>query len=104
MLIPFVKYHGTGNDFILVEGRYITHAMSTEMIALWCHRHFGIGADGLIVVRPAQDMEDDYIMEYYNADGRLGSMCGNGARCAYHFARSIGLARAEANFSAYDGP
>lgn len=103
MRIPFSKYHGSGNDFILVDGRLLPADPSQDVIARWCDRHFGIGADGLIIVRPADQEDLDYIMVYFNADGGLASMCGNGARCAFVFARSIGLCRDEATFEAYDG-
>ena len=103
MHLPFSKYHGTGNDFILVDGRLLSKPLDSGLIALLCHRHMGIGADGLIIVKPSADLQVDYIMEYFNADGKEGSMCGNGARCAFQFAQRIGLAWTKANFLAYDG-
>jgi len=103
MQIPFVKYQGTGNDFILADGRHIGGPLIQEDVARWCDRHFGIGADGLMVIYPAKDSSHDYIMDYYNADGRLGSMCGNGARCAFRFAQNAGLAGMSATFIAFDG-
>jgi diaminopimelate epimerase len=76
----FYKYHGTGNDFILLDGmKESFDTLTTEQIADLCHRRFGIGADGLIILRPSESV--DFRMEYYNSDGRLASMCGNGARC-----------------------
>jgi diaminopimelate epimerase len=103
MQIPFAKYHGTGNDFVLIDGRMLTGHLNAKQIEAICHRHLGIGADGLIIVRVSPDPQIDYVMEYFNADGYEGSMCGNGARCAFRFAQRIGLAWNEARFTAYDG-
>jgi diaminopimelate epimerase len=103
MRLHFSKYHGTGNDFIIIDGRQKTAPLGEELIARICHRHFGIGADGLIEVQSSEDGQCDYVMDYFNADGRIGSMCGNGARCAFHFAQGIGLAGMQATFQAYDG-
>ena len=64
MLIPFVKYHGTGNDFILVDDRQLTFPVNTDIIAHLCDRHFGIGADGLLLLRNLQGY--DFEMVYYN--------------------------------------
>lgn len=103
MKIPFTKYHGTGNDFVLISGQQLAAPLSEGEIERLCDRHFGIGADGLILVNPSDNAGIDYEMLYYNADGRVGSMCGNGARCAFHFAQSLKLAGNEAQFLAYDG-
>ena len=103
MTISFSKYHGTGNDFVLIDGRQLTEQPGEKRIAHLCHRYFGIGADGVIIVSPSQVPDVDYDMEYYNSDGRVGSMCGNGARCAFHFAQRLKLAGTKADFSAYDG-
>lgn len=102
MTITFDKYQGAGNDFIMVDGR--RHALdpgAVEMIRRLCDRRFGVGADGLILLLPAEGA--DFEMRYFNADGRLGSMCGNGGRCAAHCARRWGLAGARQRFLAYDG-
>ncbi len=98
----FSKYHGAGNDFVIIGlGQDETFDVPASTIAGWCHRRFGIGADGLITIRTAES--EDYIMDYYNADGKIGSMCGNGARCAFRFAQKKGQVRDEAVFRAYDG-
>lgn len=99
----FVKYHGAGNDFIIMDGRNLPGVIPTEEVARLCHRHFGIGADGLIIISPTEESGVDYHMLYYNADGLESSMCGNGARCAYHYAVAIGVAGEEAVFRAFDG-
>ena len=102
MTIAFKKYHGTGNDFILIDDRALTFAATQEQIANLCHRRFGIGADGLILLR--SHARADFEMIYYNSDGRLGSLCGNGARCITAFAFNLGIITKQARFMAFDGP
>ncbi|MBX7107370.1 MAG: diaminopimelate epimerase [Chitinophagales bacterium] len=102
MQLSFEKYHGAGNDFILVDNSLHTFPKETSLIAQLCHRHYGIGADGLILLEKHPDF--DFEMQYYNADGRPGSMCGNGGRCAVIFARKSGFIGEKANFLAVDGP
>lgn len=100
-MIPFVKYHGTGNDFILIDDRQSLHSLDTQLISKLCNRHFGIGADGLIQLRNKKKF--DFEMLYYNSDGLPGSMCGNGGRCIIAFAHSLGMIKDNAIFSAFDG-
>lgn len=88
MFRRFVKYHGSGNDFVVVRGTFDA-AWPALLVAEVCHRRFGVGADGFMVVGPADGA--DFRVDYYNADGNLGSLCGNGSRCAVDFARSQGL-------------
>lgn len=89
-VFTFEKLHGAGNDFILVDGRHTPLSPDDyTRIAALCDRHLGIGADGLMIVRPHS--EADFELLYYNADGKLGSLCGNGSRCAVAFAQKIGL-------------
>ena len=75
--------------------------LSIVQIQQICDRRFGVGADGMIFIRPSEDA--DYEMVYHNADGDVGSMCGNGARCAFTFARLKGYVGDTARFVAYDG-
>ena len=100
-MIPFVKYHGTGNDFILIDDRSLSLNLRESHVELLCHRHFGIGADGLILIRNKAGY--DFEMVYYNSDGKIGSMCGNGSRCAVAFAHSLGIASHEVRFLTSDG-
>jgi diaminopimelate epimerase len=84
-MISFVKYHGLGNDFILVDNRQQSEPLITpEQAVTWCDRHFGIGADGVIFVLPGQD-GTDYTMRIFNSDGSEPEMCGNGIRCLARF-------------------
>lgn len=101
MTLHFEKYHGAGNDFILADNRRGNFQLTKEQVAALCHRHFGIGADGLILIEKHPGL--DFEMKYFNADGGLGSMCGNGGRCAVKFAAKHQIIRQSAKFSAYDG-
>ena len=102
MQIKFSKYEGTGNDFLLLnnlEGNYDN--LSFEEIQRICKRRFGVGADGLIKINQSENAA--FYMDYYNADGSQ-SFCGNGARCAVHFAREIGIDLSQKiEFEAIDG-
>lgn len=104
MKLNFLKYEGAGNDFILIDNRdkAFSENLSTASIKELCDRHFGIGADGLMVLELIKDF--DFEMRYFNADGREGSMCGNGGRCIVAFAKHLNLIQTETNFLAVDGP
>lgn len=101
MQLHFHKYQGTGNDFILLDNRERIIDLSREQVALMCHRRFGIGADGLMLLEDTPDA--DFRMVYFNADGGQSTMCGNGGRCMAAFARSLGIIDTEATFLAVDG-
>jgi diaminopimelate epimerase len=104
MHLNFFKYQGAGNDFILIDNRNQTFPLvnQPEAIKKLCDRHFGIGADGLMVLQLKEGY--DFEMLYFNADGREGSMCGNGGRCIVSFAKHLELIGDETNFLAVDGP
>lgn len=104
MKISFYKFHGTGNDFIMVDNRMASFPKNdTNLIYQLCHRRFGIGADGLILLEKPVNDQEDFKMVYYNADGNQSSMCGNGGRCLVAFAKFLGVIKNEAVFSAIDG-
>jgi diaminopimelate epimerase len=87
MNIAFYKYQGTGNDFVMIDNRTNTFPKSnTNIISNLCDRHFGIGADGVILIE--NDTEFDFKMIYFNADGSQ-TFCGNGGRCAVAFAKKL---------------
>ena len=103
MKIHFFKYQGTGNDFIILDNREQAYASITvKQVQCLCDRHFGIGADGLMLLNLLEGY--DFEMKYYNADGHEASMCGNGGRCLVKFASDIGLRKIEYTFLAVDGP
>jgi diaminopimelate epimerase len=89
MTIAFTKYHGLGNDFILIDNRHQTEPLLTPDQAIqWCDRHFGIGADGVIFALPGQQ-GTDYTMRIFNSDGSEPEMCGNGIRCMARFVAEL---------------
>lgn len=102
MKIQFHKYQGTGNDFIMLDNRKNEFdGLTQKQIAFICNRHFGIGADGLMLLNSKPNF--DFEMKYYNSDGAAGSMCGNGGRCVVRFANSVGIHKNNYHFIAVDG-
>lgn len=102
MTLLFEKYQATGNDFILLDNRGGTFDnISEDNVASLCDRRFGIGGDGLMMLCSKKGY--DFEMRYFNADGALGSMCGNGGRCITAFAKKCGIDVKEYRFLAYDG-
>ena len=103
MNVNFSKYQGAGNDFVLIDRRGNTlKNIDNKLVAQLCDRRFGIGGDGLMLLLDHPDY--DFEMVYYNADGNVGSMCGNGGRCIVAFAKHLGIIDSETNFLAVDGP
>lgn len=85
MTLEFSKYHGLGNDFILIDNRHSTQPLIDQEQALKiCDRHFGIGADGVILALPGEN-GSSYSMRIFNSDGSEPEMCGNGIRCLAQF-------------------
>ena len=102
--LEFYKYEGAGNDFILFDAREGAPMLSHEELAHLCHRHFGIGADGVMYLEQPQNEGEDFYMRYFNSDGRESTMCGNGGRCISKFAADLGMFSSDCKFSAVDGP
>lgn len=101
MVTDFSKYEGTGNDFILIDDRKLQFPVSKELISSLCDRHFGIGADGLLLVQHSEGY--DFGMKYFNSDGSAATFCGNGARCITAFAHHRGITGSSCRFMAADG-
>jgi diaminopimelate epimerase len=102
MIVHFSKYQGTGNDFVILDNRdKVFSSLNSRQIEFLCDRHFGIGADGLILLE--QSPGKDFYMKYFNSDGNESSMCGNGGRCVIAFANELKIIKNRANFRAIDG-
>jgi diaminopimelate epimerase len=89
--MKFTKMHGIGNDYVYVNGFSEQVADPADLARKISHRHFGVGADGLILILPSQDA--DVRMRMFNADGSEAEMCGNGVRCVAKYAFERGLSR-----------
>ena len=102
MNFEFYKFQGTGNDFILLDNRDGNYNdITEEQVSKLCERRFGIGADGLMLLQSKEGY--DFEMIYFNANGKPGSMCGNGGRCIVKFASKIGIKKEQYLFLAIDG-
>lgn len=105
LVLEFTKMSGAGNDFVVLDNRFY-HFSDEELGELarrLCHRRFGIGADGLLAFSAARDPAHHYRMRYLNADGSVGTMCGNGARCLVRFGRWAGVTDTEVRFESDAG-
>ncbi len=101
--IPMTKMSGAGNDFVVVDHRslFIPEARQAQFAQLICRRRFSVGADGLILIE--NDHELDFSWRFYNNDGSVAEMCGNGARCAARFAYRHGIAGRNMRFRTLAG-
>jgi diaminopimelate epimerase len=95
MSLRFVKMHGLGNDFVVLDGVRQSISLSTEQVCFLADRHFGIGCDQLLLVEPSQNPNAIFRYRIFNADGSEVEQCGNGARCFARFVRDEGLTRAD---------
>ncbi len=103
MQLHFAKWHGTGNDFILVDDRQgLFPSKDLELVRELCDRHLGIGSDGLVLIQGPKEKGMEYHMEFFNPDGSR-SFCGNGSRCAFAFWCRISESGGKARFTAIDG-
>lgn len=98
----FTKMHGAGNDFIMIDDMKSVFDENPRLISALCEFHRGIGADGIILLRPSEGT--DFTMKYFNSDGSEAEMCGNGARCTAMFALERGIAGEKMTFSTGAGP
>ena len=102
MEIKFEKYQGAGNDFIILDNRNSLYShLNFEQIKRICNRNIGIGSDGLILLESSS--ESDFEMKYFNSDGNLSSLCGNGGRCIVAYAHKLGIIGNNTKFKAVDG-
>ncbi len=85
MKLEFTKLNGLGNDFVFVDDMDQRIDLTASQVAFLCDRHFGIGGDGVVLVRPSSRPECAAYMHYINSDGTLAEMCGNGVRCFTKF-------------------
>lgn len=99
MKIHAYKYQGAGNDFVILDNRDGRKRLTTAQINRLCDRRFGIGSDGYMLL--GKSKKYDFSMRYFNADGKEGTMCGNGGRCIVAFAYHMGIEKFE--FEAVDG-
>ncbi|KAL8509097.1 hypothetical protein ACS0TY_016332 [Phlomoides rotata] len=102
-VLHFVKYHGLGNDFILVDNRDSDEPKITpEQAVRLCDRNFSIGADGVIFALPGLN-GTDYTMRIFNSDGSEPEMCGNGVRCFARFIAELENLQGKQSFTVHTG-
>jgi len=100
--IDFTKMHGLGNDFVVIDDRTEELELEPEAVEWFCDRNFGIGADGIILIRPATSKTADFSWWFRNADGSVAEMCGNGIRCFAKYVVDHGLVAADADIVRVD--
>lgn len=104
MILHFTKMNGAGNDFVVVDNREHTVSLTPAQVVKLCDRHRGIGADGVMLLVPCASGKADWAWDFYNADGSVAEMCGNGARCfARYIQRATGMVRESVTFETLAG-
>ena len=99
--VKFSKYHGAGNDFVMINAKKSAISLADDEVKNICDRRTGVGADGLIMILPSEKY--DFRMKYYNCDGHESTFCGNGGRCIAAFALEEGLVSQHVEYEAIDG-
>ena len=99
--IKFSKYHGAGNDFVMINAIKSPVSLTDDDVLRICDRRTGVGADGLIMILPSTDY--NFRMKYYNCDGHESTFCGNGGRCIAAFAVEEGISSQNIVYEAIDG-
>jgi diaminopimelate epimerase len=89
MVLEFTKMNGAGNDFVLVDNRAQKVKLNPDQIVRLCHRQRGVGADGLMLLIPSASGKADWAWDFFNSDGSVAEMCGNGARCFARFVQKL---------------
>ncbi|SPE51843.1 Diaminopimelate epimerase [Verrucomicrobia bacterium] len=103
MVLEFTKMNGAGNDFVLVDNRAQTVRLTRDQIVRVCHRQRGVGADGLILLVPSASGKTPWAWDFYNCDGSMGEMCGNGARCFARFVQKHAGSNGDLSFETRAG-
>ena len=105
LVVPFTKMHGAGNDFVVLDNRFLhlTHDELAGLARRFSPRRFGVGSDGVLALSAPEAEGHDYRMDFVNPDGSRAGMCGNGARCLARFARHAGIAAEPLTFGTDDG-
>jgi diaminopimelate epimerase len=102
MSIAFSKYHGLGNDFIVIDNRHsASPILTSEQAVKWCDRNFGIGADGVIFL--LTETNGEYRMQIFNSDGSEPEMCGNGIRCLAKFMQDLNISTTDGKYQIQTG-
>lgn len=97
-MLDFVKMNGAGNDFVLLDNRAQRIRLTPEQVVRLCDRHRGVGADGVLLLIPCASRRADWAWEFYNSDGSVADMCGNGARCFARFIQRLSGAAGPVTF------
>ena len=95
--------NGAGNDFVLIDNRDGDVVLSAAQVAHLCHRQRGVGADGLILLKPCADEQADWAWDFFNSDGGKAEMCGNGARCFARYVSKVAEANGSISFLTMGG-